>query len=94
MALSHTTYTIALTVIPFLVLLPWISCSVAFVVPFRSRQGTGIILSAAKGGRIERPANEFSRSYRVEGILSGGQRQWYYSLKVNATEDKLARLAK
>ena len=89
MALSHS-YIIAFTMTPFLFLLP-ISCSVAFVVPFRSRQG--IALSAAKGGRIERPANEFSRSYRVEGILSGGQRQRDYSVKVEATDDELARLA-
>lgn len=79
-----------ITVIPFLILLP-IRCPVAFVVPFRSRRR--VALHAAKGGRIERPANEFSRSYRVEGILSGGQRQRDYSAKVEATTDELERLA-
>ena len=78
--------------IPFFILLP-ITCSIAFVVPLRSRRRSVPALNAAKEGRIERPANEFSRSYRVEGILSGGQRQRDYSVKVEATNDELARLA-
>lgn len=43
--------------------------------------------------KIERPANEFSRTYRVEGILSGGHRQRDYSAKVEATDEELAKLA-
>lgn len=40
-----------------------------------------------------RPANEFSRTYRVESVLSGGHRQRDYHAKVEATEEELTQLA-
>jgi hypothetical protein len=40
-----------------------------------------------------RPPNEFSRSYRVESVLSGGHRQRDYHVKVEASEDELTQLA-
>jgi hypothetical protein len=53
-----------------------------------------LVLSASQSApKIERPANEFSRTYRVEGILSGGHRQRDYSAKVEATDEELAKLA-
>lgn len=59
----------------------------------RQPRAFGQCLSAVMGGRVERPANEFSRSYRVEGILSGGHRQRDYSVKIEAKEDELEKLA-
>lgn len=40
-----------------------------------------------------RPTNEFSRTYRVESILSGGYRQRDYNVDVQATDEELKQLA-
>jgi hypothetical protein len=50
-------------------------------------------LFLSKKGQMERPANEFSRSYRIEGILSGGHNQRGYNVKIAASEDELEKLA-
>jgi len=41
----------------------------------------------------ERPPNEFSRTYRVESVLSGGHRQRDYNVAVQATAAELSALA-
>lgn len=44
-------------------------------------------------GGLERLPNEFSRTYRVDRILSGGARQRDYNIKVEADEEERRNLA-
>jgi hypothetical protein len=63
----------------------------SFVIRHSTRRNLQLLSS--KKGQIERPANEFSRSYRIEGILSGGHNQRGYSVKIAASNEELEKLA-
>jgi hypothetical protein len=76
-----------------LVLITFLQAGSAFIIPSRKRILPASCLFASSRGNIQRPPNEFSRTYRVERILSGGHRQRDYYVKVDANEDELTRLA-
>mmetsp|Transcript_2537 Transcript_2537/g.3703 ORF Transcript_2537/g.3703 Transcript_2537/m.3703 type:complete len:305 (-) Transcript_2537:81-995(-) len=53
-----------------------------------------IRLDLSKGpGNIQRPENEFSRTYQTDRILGGGPRQRDYEFSINAKEEECGKLA-
>mmetsp|Transcript_24110 Transcript_24110/g.37208 ORF Transcript_24110/g.37208 Transcript_24110/m.37208 type:complete len:295 (-) Transcript_24110:148-1032(-) len=51
-------------------------------------------LELSKGpGNIQRPENEFSRTYQTDRILGGGPRQRDYEFSINAKEEECLKLA-
>ena len=72
------------------------SCRSSLASPAVISRGQITRLSAtSKGpGKVDRPQNEFSRTYRTESVLGGGPRQRDYQMSVEATEEERSALAK
>jgi len=68
------------------------SCSFKSLSP--SSFSSSIRLGLSKGpGNIQRPENEFSRTYQTDRILGGGPRQRDYEFSINAKEEERLKLA-
>ena len=57
-----------------------------------SHSNTLLYASRKSPGNIQRPENEFSRTYRVESVLGSKQRD--YQASIDASDDELVELAK